>query len=67
VSRFFCRHCHRGAEATAPPDGWLRVQVRDAEQERRDGRLYVTRGLYCGAACLAAEAAAWAEAAAVTP
>ena len=58
VREFFCRRCRRGVAATDAPDGWYRVQVRDAGQERRDGRSFTTTGLFCGVGCLAAWATA---------
>jgi hypothetical protein len=54
VRTFFCRQCHRGIEAADCPDGWLRVQLRDASTQRRDGRTFLTVGLYCGLPCLKA-------------
>jgi hypothetical protein len=61
VRVFFCKGCRRGVEATDPPDGWLRVQPRDAATQQRDGRTYLTVALFCGVPCLAAWAAATTE------
>jgi hypothetical protein len=65
--RFFCKTCHVGVGGEAPPDGWLRVQQRDAAVEARDGRSFVTRGLYCSPACLLAGAARIAESQVTSP
>jgi hypothetical protein len=51
---FFCRHCRRGVTATDPPNGWLRLQVRDDDLARRYSQTYATRGLYCSLPCLSA-------------
>lgn len=61
---FFCKQCRRGVQATDPPDGWLRVQLHDAGQQRRDGRTYVTAALLCGLPCLRAWATSMTE---ITP
>jgi hypothetical protein len=53
VRRFFCRHCRHGVDAADCPDGWLRVQLRDAPAERRTSRAWQTTALFCGLDCLA--------------
>jgi len=50
--QFFCKGCRVGTVATDPPHGWIRVQVRDADQEARDGRSFTTTALLCSVPCL---------------
>jgi hypothetical protein len=54
LRRFFCRTCRGGEVATDPPQGWLRVQIRDEALARRNSQTYATTGLFCSVACLAA-------------
>jgi hypothetical protein len=61
VRTFFCRQCRHGVETSDPPDGWLRVQLRDAATQQRDGRTCLTVALFCGLPCLRAWAAATTE------
>jgi hypothetical protein len=51
---FYCRHCRAGIQAADAPDGWLRLQLRDAAAERRTSRAWQTTGLFCGVGCLTA-------------
>jgi hypothetical protein len=54
VRTFFCKQCRSGVDAADCPDQWLRVQLRDEAQQRRDGRTFLTVGLFCGLPCLTA-------------
>jgi hypothetical protein len=51
---FYCRQCRRAVQAADCPDQWLRLQLRDADAERRDGRAFTTVALLCSVGCLAA-------------
>lgn len=52
--QFFCRACGVSVLATDPPDGWLRIQLRDSEQERRNSKAFQTVAMVCGLRCLKA-------------
>ena len=56
-----CRRCRHAADDFYLPDGWLQVRVRDPQATPGENTYRIV-GLYCTAACLAAEAGGWAAA-----
>ena len=60
LRRFFCKadKCRAAVIATDPPHRWVRVQIRDDDLAAQTGQTYVTAGVFCSLACLAAWATA---------